>query len=157
MTPKPALRPTTPADRAFLLEVYASTRAEELAPVPWSDEQKAAFLEQQFSAQDHHYKTHYDNTAYDVIVVDGEDVGRLYVGRWSEEIRIVDIALLPQHRGRGIATALLADLIAEAEAASKPLTIHVERTNPAIAFYERLGFRLTEDRGVYLFMTRGVS
>ena len=100
MTPRVDLRPTTPADRAFLYEVYASTHAEELAPVPWTADQKAAFLDQQFSAQDHHYRTHYENTSYDVIVVDGEDVGRLYVGRWPSEIRIVDIALLPAHRGR---------------------------------------------------------
>ena len=157
MTAKPALRPVTPADRPFLSTVYASTRTEELAPLPWTDDQKAAFLQHQFEAQDQHYRTTYQDTSYDVILIDGEPAGRLYVGRWPGEIRVVDIALLPAHRDRGIATTLLRDLIAEADAAGKPLTIHVERTNPARALYERLGFRVAADRGVYLFMERPAS
>jgi ribosomal protein S18 acetylase RimI-like enzyme len=151
------LRPATEDDRELLLRVYASTRADELAPVPWPEEAKRAFVEQQFASQDAYYREHYPTATFDVIVDDGEDIGRLYVDRWEREIRIVDIAILPEARGRGVGSALLRDLIAESEAAGKPLTIHVERQNPALGWYERLGFRLNEDRGVYLFLERPVG
>jgi ribosomal protein S18 acetylase RimI-like enzyme len=134
--------------------VYASTRAEELAVVPWDDAQKAAFLRTQFDAQDAWYRENYAQASFDVILVDGEPAGRLYLHRGASEIRIVDIALLPEHRGGGIGTSLLRDLCAEAEALGKSLTIHVERENPALRLYERLGFAVAEDKGVYLFLER---
>lgn len=146
------LRPVKPSDRAFLLQVYASTREEELHLVDWSDEQKAAFVQQQFAAQDAYYREHYDPATFDVIEVDGEPAGRLYVARWEDEIRIVDIALLPEHRGRGTGTALLRDLLDEGARTGKRVSIHVEKNNPALQLYERLGFMPIEDRGVYLLL-----
>ena len=86
--------------------------------------------------------------------MDGEPAGRLYVHRGPSEIRIVDIALLPEHRGGGIGTSLLEELSAEADAAGKSLTIHVERMNPALRLYDRLGFSVAEDKGVYLLLER---
>ncbi|HEX7049913.1 MAG TPA: GNAT family N-acetyltransferase [Longimicrobiales bacterium] len=152
--PKIELRDAAPDDRAFLYRVYASTREEELAAVPWSGEQKEAFIRMQFEAQDRYYREHYADASFQVVLVDGEAAGRLYVARWPDEIRIVDIALLPEHRGRGIGTALLEALLAEADAAGRPVSIHVEQYNPARRLYARLGFREVEDRGVYVFMTR---
>jgi ribosomal protein S18 acetylase RimI-like enzyme len=134
--------------------VYASTRAEELAVVPWDDVQKEAFLRQQFDAQDAWWHENYAEASFDVILVDGEPAGRLYVHRGPSEIRIVDIALLPEHRGSGVGTRLLDDLLAEGDAGAKNVTIHVERMNPALRLYERLGFALAEDKGVYLFLER---
>ena len=139
-------------DREFLHAVYASTRTEELAQVPWPPEQKAAFLRSQFEAQDAHYKTYYSNASFQIVEVDGERAGRLYVSRGSEEIRIVDIALLPEFRGKGVGGRLLAPLIEEARARQVPLRIHVEIFNPAKLWYERLGFRELEHKGVYVFM-----
>ncbi len=92
------------------------------------------------------------DTSFDVILLDAEAVGRLYVARWTGELRNVDIALLPEVCNGGMGTTLLRELQAEAAAAGKPLRIHVERFNPALRLYERLGFRLIEDRGVYLFL-----
>ena len=146
------LRPTGADDRDFLLRVYASAREEELRVVDWSDEQKAAFVQQQFDAQDAYYREHYDPATFDVIEVDGEPAGRLYVARWEDEIRIIDITLLPEHRGRGIGTALLRALLEEAAEAGKRLSIHVEVNNPARRLYERLGFVPVEERGVYVLM-----
>jgi ribosomal protein S18 acetylase RimI-like enzyme len=146
------LRPATADDDRFLEEIYAGTRAAELASVPWTDDQKAAFLHMQFAAQAQYYREHYPDTSFDVIVLDDQPVGRLYVARWTREIRIVDIALLPECCNRGIGTTLIRELQAEAQAASKPLRIHVERFNPALRLYDRLGFRLIEDKGVYLFL-----
>ena len=147
-----ALRPILPDDDAFLLALYASTREQELAVLPWDAAQKAAFLRMQFDAQHAQYQEVYAGAAFDVILVDGQPAGRLYVARKEEEIRIVDIALMPDHCNRGIGTTLLRGLQAEAAAAGKPLRIHVERFNPALRLYERLGFREIADRGVYLFM-----
>lgn len=148
-----ALRPITPADREFLYHVYASTRAEELAAVEWGAEQRQAFLRQQFEAQHAWYQQNYAGAAFDVVLADdGSAAGRLYVARWPREIRLIDVALLPEFRRHGLGSALLGDLLDEARRAGKPVTIHVERMNPALRLYERLGFRLKEDKGVYLFL-----
>lgn len=151
--PPLSLRPSTKADEAFLLTVYASTRAEEMAITGWSDEQKAAFCAQQFQAQTSHYRQHYPTAQYFVIEAGSMPAGRLYVDHWDKEIRIMDIALLPEFRGKGIGTHLLSDLQKQAQTASKVLSIHVEAFNPAKRLYERLGFVLTEDKGMYHFMT----
>jgi ribosomal protein S18 acetylase RimI-like enzyme len=150
------LRPVTPGDTAFLTRVYASTRAEEMAIVPWTDEQKNAFVEMQFRAQDTDYHTNYPDAAYEVVLQNDTPVGRLYVHRRPEEISILDIALLPEHRGAGIGGKLLGDLIRESEAAGKPLVIYVEKYNRAQTLYRRLGFAETDDTGVYWRMVRPV-
>lgn len=146
------LRPATPADEPFLLAVYASTRADELAVTGWSDEQKAAFCRMQFEAQHAHYRAHYPGATYDVIEVAGVAVGRLYVVRGPKEILTLDIALLREHRGRGIGTCLLRELQEEARGTGKSLNVHVESFNPARRLYARLGFEEVEDKGVYLLM-----
>jgi ribosomal protein S18 acetylase RimI-like enzyme len=146
------LRPVDAGDERFLLRVYAGTREEELAPVPWSAEQKAAFVAQQFAAQSAHYAEHYAGLTADVILLGGVPAGRLLVARWAEEIRIVDISILPEFRGGGAGSALLRELLAEAEAAGKRLSIHVERENRALGLYERLGFRPVGEHGVHLRM-----
>lgn len=150
--PEVALRPVADADRELLLRVYGSTRAQELALVPWSDAQKHAFVVQQFEAQDRHYRTQYADVSYDVVLVDGEPAGRLYVGRWPGELRIVDVALLPQARGAGVGTRLLRRLLDEAAATGRSVTIHVEPANPALRLYERLGFEVESEGQIYQFM-----
>jgi ribosomal protein S18 acetylase RimI-like enzyme len=149
------LRPITPDDDSFLARVYASTRWDELAPTGWSDEEKAVFCRRQFDAQSAHYRENYPDASLQVIEREGVAIGRLYVAHWEREIRIMDIALLPEHRGAGIGTKLLRDLQEEARSAGKSLTIHVERFNPALRLYERLGFQQIEDKGVYLLMRWG--
>jgi GNAT superfamily N-acetyltransferase len=146
------LRPVTTEDRGLLYSVYASTREGELASVDWTEEEKAAFLWQQFEAQDRHYREQYDGAAYDVIEVDSRPAGRLYVARWDDEIRIMDIALLPENCRRGIGTGLLHDLLDEGARTGKRVTVHVEQFNPARRLYERLGFRWLRDAGVYVLM-----
>jgi ribosomal protein S18 acetylase RimI-like enzyme len=148
-----ALRPVRASDEPFLLRVYAGTRAEELAPVPWTPEQKAAFVAHQFAAQTAHYAQHYAGMSADVILVDDMPAGRLLVARWADEIRIVDISILAEFRGRGAGTVLLRRLLDEAAAVSKRLSVHVERENRALGLYERLGFRPVGEHGVvYLRM-----
>jgi len=146
------LRSAGSGDRDFLLQVYASTRDEELRLVDWSAEQKAAFVRMQFEAQDAYYREHYHPATFDVVEVGGEPAGRLYVARWDDEIRIIDVALLPAHRGCGIGTTLIRALLDEAAASGKRLSIHVEKHNPARRLYERLGFREVAGHGLYLLM-----
>jgi ribosomal protein S18 acetylase RimI-like enzyme len=153
----PRLRPATDADRGFLVDLYAGTREEELAHVGWDDAAKRAFIEHQFNAQDHHYRTHYPGATLDVIEVEGEPAGRLYVHRGKSDIRIMDIAVAPQFRGRGIGSTLLRDLIAEADASGRKLSIHVEMNNPARSLYDRLGFIPVGEHGVYVLMERAPS
>ncbi|HEX8076968.1 MAG TPA: GNAT family N-acetyltransferase [Chthoniobacterales bacterium] len=147
-----SLRPITPADEEFLARVYASSRADELSVTGWPEQLKADFCRSQFDAQSAYYAENYPGAAFQIIERDGWPVGRLYVDRWEKEIRIVDITLLPDARGTGIGTKLLADLQNEAGAVGKALTIHVERFNRALGLYQRLGFEQVEDKGVYLLM-----
>lgn len=152
-----SLRPVTPGDTGFLREVYTSTRWEELAVTNWTEEQKREFCLSQFAAQDAYYRQYYPEARFDVILFDGIPSGRLYVDRWKREIRIMDIALLPKFRGRGIGTWLLRSLLEEAAQSGKSLSIHVERMNPALRLYQRLGFRIVEDKGIYLLLEAGPS
>lgn len=121
--------------------------------MPWSPEQKAAFLAQQFAAQTSHYARQYPGMSADVVVLAGEPAGRLLVARSDDEILVVDISLLPAFRGRGVGTALLRGLLDEA-AAGRRLCVHVEMDNPARRLYERLGFRPVSEHGIHVLLER---
>jgi ribosomal protein S18 acetylase RimI-like enzyme len=150
--PEISFRPIRDDDRELLFRLYASTREEELAVTPWSEEQKSAFLRQQFEAQHLFYTGQFPDAELSVVLLDGEPAGRLYVDRREEEIRLIDIALLPEHRGRGIGSEMLRNLLEEGRERSLPVRIHVERFNPALRLYERLGFEHVEDQGPYYLM-----
>ena len=128
------------------------TPREELAVVPWSDQEKADFLRSQFEAQHQYYQEHFKDADFQVLLLDGEPVGRLYVDRRKDEIRLIDIALLPEYRGRGIGTRLMRELLQESGKTGKMVRIHVETFNPAQQLYRRLGFVKVEDQGVYHLM-----
>jgi ribosomal protein S18 acetylase RimI-like enzyme len=148
------LRPATPDDREFLLAVFRTTRDDELALTDWSESEKAAFVDAQFRAQDSHYREAYPDGRFLVVARDGEPIGRLYVTRLADELRVIDIALMPAQRGQGIGTSLLAAVIAESDAAALPVRLHVEPWNGAKRLYERLGFRTLEVHGIYELMER---
>lgn len=145
-------RPIDASDREFLAALYASTREEELAVVPWTADAKRAFLRQQFELQHEHYHRHYGSADFLLISRDDVPIGRVYVYRTDLELRLMEIALVPQVRGQGLGAALLHELMDEARATNAQLTLHVEPNNPACRLYERLGFALVENRGVYLFL-----
>ena len=147
------------ADLPFLKRVYAGTRSEELAQTPWSDEEREAFLKMQFDAQHDFYQKQFPAASYQIIQKEGDPIGRLYLDRRPDELRVIDIALLPEERGAGIGGRLMQDVLDEAALVGKPVRIHVEKNNPAMHLYDRLGFRHVEDQGVYWLMecTAGVS
>lgn len=147
-----SLRPRREDDLAFLARLYGSTRADEMAQLSWSMEEKNAFLTMQFEAQTRHYDEHFADAEFLLIERDNEPIGRLYLQRREDEIRIVDIALLPDHRQRGIGGRLLRRVLEEAADSGRVVRIHVECNNPALGMYEHLGFRLVDDLGVYHLM-----
>lgn len=151
------LRPATADDRVFLRDVYASTRDEELSQVAWAEGQREAFVQMQFDLQDTQYRANNPDGTFDVVVVDGRPAGRLYVDRRADDIRIVDIALLPEFRGAGIGRRLLEDVLDEARASGRTASIHVEVHNPAARLYERLGFVAVAERGLYRLMQWNAS
>jgi ribosomal protein S18 acetylase RimI-like enzyme len=147
------LRPCSAEDAEFLYRVYASSREREMSLlVDWNDVQKELFLRDQFRLQHHHYQTNYPDARYDIIEKNGEAIGRFYVARMRNEIRIMDIALLAEHRGQGVGRALLEDLLREATGARKFVSLHVEADNPAKRLYERMGFFVAGEVSFYELM-----
>jgi ribosomal protein S18 acetylase RimI-like enzyme len=146
------LRPATDADYDFMRLLYHSTRVEEMQHFPFDDAEKKTFLDQQFAAQFQHYQIHYPTCERNIIEQDGRPVGRLWIDEWRDQIRLVDIALMPESRAGGIGSALLRQVMDRGAAAGKPVTIHVEAYNPALRLYKRLGFEHVDTNGVYYLM-----
>ena len=144
------LRAVDQADGDFLLAVYASTRADEMALVPWSAEQKDAFVKWQAELQRTEYESTYPGAEYDIILIDGQPAGRIWIARNQDEIRLLDIALLPEFQNRGAGSQLLRQLIDESRQTSTPLRHMVfVHNNNAQRFYDRLGFVVIDDLGAY--------
>lgn len=147
-----ALRPVRADDHDFLVEVYGTTRAEELALVPWTTEQQQVFVRSQFAAQQDHYAKKYPTASHDIIMFDDQPVGRLYVARLDQEIRIIDITLLPARRNAGIGSHLIKQLLDEANNYGKITRIYVEEFNPSLRLFQRLGFTPSEQHGIHLLL-----
>lgn len=155
MPPSPpplTLRPASPADDPFLFRLSASTRQDELAALDWNAAQRDAFLRQQFAAQRAHYRAAFPHAAHDVILRGKTAIGAWIVDRNPAEIRLVDLALLPEFRRGGIGTELLRMLLDETRAARTPLRLHVLKPSPAVRLYTRLGFTPVGENGLYLKM-----
>lgn len=147
-----SFRPMTDDDLGFVAGLYASVREEELAATGWPADVKFAFLLQQHAAQHRHYRATYAGAEWLIVEHGGRRVGRLYRVIWPGEIRIIDISLTKEARGHGYGTAILRDIVDEAAAIARSVSIHVEKTNPARTLYERLGFAVVGDGGVYDLM-----
>jgi ribosomal protein S18 acetylase RimI-like enzyme len=147
-----SFRAITDADSDFLCRLYGTTREAELAMLPWTEEQKSEFIAMQFNAQHTFYMEQFGNAEFNIIKKNNTEIGRLYLDRRDEEFRIIDIALLPAYQKMGLGRALLQDVLEEAAESALPVTIHVEKNNPALSLYERLGFTVVEDQGVYNLM-----
>ena len=152
------LRPVRDEDQDVLLAIYSSSRAEEMALVPWTDAQKKAFMQMQFLAQQDHYRTYFPQATHDLILVGDAPVGRLYVDRRESEIRILDITLLEQARGQGTGTRIIQELMKDAAYRDQSLSIYVESYNRSLGLFQRLGFMKTEENGAsWLLVWRAAS
>ena len=146
------LRPIRSDDEAFLLRVYGSTRADELSQLDWDNAQKDAFVRMQFDAQHRYYSAQFPGARFDIIEMGDQPVGRFYVDRREAEIRVIDIALLPEYQKMGIGGVLMQELLNEAAKTHKRVSLHVEQFNPAMRLYKRLGFAHIRDEGIYQLM-----
>jgi len=135
------LRPAVPEDEAFLYELYCSTRAHDIGVAGLGPAQQDLILKMQFTGQQQQYRMDFPEADHDIILLEGRPIGRVMVQRTRERNTGVDIALLPEHRNSGIGGMLIKNLLIEAQEAGKPFRIHVERLNPALRLYERLGFK----------------
>jgi ribosomal protein S18 acetylase RimI-like enzyme len=134
------LRPTSATDYIFLEHLYASSREQEMSRSGWSTAVIADFLKQQFALQDRYYREHFPDGEFWVVERNAQSVGRLYL-HWGEHaLQLIDIALMPKHRGAGLGSGLLRDLLARADERGFAVGLHVEAGNPALRLYQRLGF-----------------
>ena len=145
------LRQAEPNDEAFLYRLYANSRAEELAAWGWDDAQRESFLSLQFRARQNQYRE-YPNTDHQIIVADGRPIGSVLVSESRDEFWLVDIALLAEYRNAGIGASIIRALLDRAAGAGKGVRLHVEKNNRAQRLYQRLGFRLIGDAGMYYLM-----
>lgn len=146
------LRLETPEDETLLRWLYSSTRTEEMAYVPWPEEQKAAFLDIQFDLQHRHYRAFHPQAEFMIVLLGEKSAGRFYLNRSGEAFLLIDIALAPEYRGLGLECHLVTNLLAEARVASKPVRLHVETFSRAVTLYQRLGFISIEDQGIRQLM-----
>lgn len=148
------LKPITEEDKAFLCQVYISSREDEMGIKDWQEKERTEFLESQFNMQHTYYMKSYQNPSFDIVLMGNTAIGRLYVERTAEEIRVIDISLLKEYRGLGVGTQLFNSLIKESENKNMNLTLHVEYYNFAKQWYEKIGFKQCGENGVYVFMIR---
>jgi ribosomal protein S18 acetylase RimI-like enzyme len=146
------LRPVEAADEEFLVAVYRSTRQAELAQVPWSSEQKDAFVRAQFAAQNQHYAKEYPAADHHVICLGDVAVGRVYLARNVDVLHVLDITILPERRNRGIGSTVFRRIMEEARASRKPMTIYVESFNPSLQLFRRLGFEQVSESGFHCLL-----
>jgi len=152
-----SVRPVTGDDERFLIAIYGSTRAEELALTSWDEKQRDVFIQMQYKAQQAHYREYYPVAEHMVILVDGVAAGRLYVAESEGEVRILDITIDPEQRSSGIGTRIIRELMAEAGANGKPVRIYVESFNRSLGLFERLGFVKSEENGFNYLMEWSAS
>ena len=145
------LRPMFENDIEFLKRLYRTTR-HDIAWLPMSDEEKTQFCDHQFRAQHVHYQQCFPNANFDIVLSVKTRIGRLYVQYGSTEIHIIDIAILPEHRGSGVGTKLMGEILDQAELKKIPVRLRVEPNNPALHLYTRLGFKKIADEEINWYM-----
>lgn len=142
-----SLTPITDSDEPFLLALYATLRAAEMNIVPWTDEQKNTFINSQFQSQQNHYRSKYPEGSFQIIEFENGKVGRLYICELEDEIRIIDLTILPEYHELGLETEIVSDILKKA---AKPVRIYLENLNYSDGLiYKRLGFRIISDEGIY--------
>lgn len=148
------LRPCAQPDLPFLRQLYGELRARELDQTGWPAEARTAFLDSQFSLQHRHFTTHYAAANFWMVEHHRAAIGRYYLLRDAKHFLVVDIALHPDWRGRGIGSTLLTWAQAQAsEAGACGIDLHVDVRNvDAHRLYTRLGFIETAREAPYIRM-----
>jgi ribosomal protein S18 acetylase RimI-like enzyme len=147
-------RPVRDSDQSFLFELYACTREAELAQVPWTPEQKRAFLTMQFTAQTRGYGEAHPQGVHEIICKAEQAVGRVYSSRKEDRLHILDVTIAPGVRNAGIGSRVLSELFSDADRENKKVTIYVESFNPSLRLFQRLGFNVASQDGFLLLLER---
>ena len=147
-----SLTPVCADDEAVLLEIYRSTRVDEMAISGWDPSQQDTFVRIQFAAQQYYYAAAFPNGEHKIILSDGRPIGRIYTAECQDELRILDITVLPSERNKGVGTPLIKDVLARAQALGKPAKVYVETYNPSLRLFERLGFTRIEEDGLNVLL-----
>jgi ribosomal protein S18 acetylase RimI-like enzyme len=146
------LREVSLLDEAFLLGLYLSVREAEMAMVPWTDEQRSAFVRHQYAAQRNHYRAEYPAAQHSILFKDDVPVGMLYIDFTQADVKIIDLIISPSSRNLGIGSSLLQVLQSEASRLQKPLTVFVDQQDRSINLFERLGFKPVEEQGMHILL-----
>lgn len=149
-----SLRPATPNDELFLYRLVYENLTESLMASAWDPTVREPLLKMQIEGQRASYAAQFPSADYAIIMYDGEAIGRLILDRTQESHYLVDITILKKFRNAGIGTWLMRAICTEAELVRKPLRLQVFVINRAKALYQRLGFRMIEDRQVTWVMER---
>ena len=147
-----SFRAVADGDEEFLLEVYRSSRGDDLRELGWDEDRIGEFLAMQYEAQKAFFQSDYPEASDEIILLTGRPAGRLIMGRRENEIRCIDLALLPAHRGAGFGTRLIRKLQDEAKQSKRPLRLQVIRFSRAVSLFERLGFVRTSETGTHFQM-----
>lgn len=149
LTEKVELRTVVlPDDADFLDEVYASTRAD-VDLLPWDPALKREFILMQHRAQKAHYAEYYPNSNHYIVLFEGRPAGRHWIDYGPEDVRFVDMAILPEFRGHGIGTVLFEDALKHAREMGLPAVLHVMKGHRSIPMYKRMGFKFAGDNGAH--------
>lgn len=146
------LRSIEERDHDLLHELYAQTRAQELAVVPWTTEQKLLFIQQQFLAQTTDWKLNFNQERFFIILWKKQAVGRFYVEDQQDQLLLVDIVVHANFRKKGIGGFLIRQLLEEAQTRKIPVSLHVEANNWVKEYYLKLGFELVKHHEVHSLM-----
>jgi ribosomal protein S18 acetylase RimI-like enzyme len=146
------LRPATAGDEPFLYRVFATVHEDELAHLNWDRAQKDALLGMQFAAQSRSYRDNFPGSGYHLVLLDQAPIGRLYLHVADNELRVVDIGLLAEYRNQGIGSQVMRAVQEAAAEGGLPVRLSVLHSNRAARFYERLGFKPTQTRGIHIEM-----
>ena len=143
------LRPECDDDRGFRYQLFCDSRQPEFALLPPPVYQQV--MAHQFHAQTVGYRGQFPQARFDIIELAGERIGRIVVDRSGTMMHIVDQAIVPTLRGRGIGTAIMRALMDEAQAAGLPVRLEVASENdPSFRLYQRLGFVPIETYPFYM-------
>ena len=137
----PTLMDVTASDDAFILELYVSVRADEVAGFGWPREETERFLRMQCQLQLQAYRMQFPGARHQLVLYRNARAGRMITTRGEGAWSLIDLSLLPEYRNLGWGGRLIRELQVEAAAAGCGIRLHVLEGNRARNLYERLGFR----------------
>lgn len=135
------MRPVNETDDSFLYDVVSSTVRNQFKKMGGDIQIMEPLLRIQYENQTREYRKRFPQASHLIVTINNVDAGRIYLDRNSEEIRILDVTLLPEYRGKGLGAFILKMLEEEAAQNQLPIRIYVEEGNPSLRLFRRLGYQ----------------